>query len=163
MIALVTDRTAADVNRLRELTRKALSGTGATFAERLTDAERAEWLAASNKGAYNASDLNRVGQACQELYEAFTDSGYELPSYYQTPTNWSVTDVPYGRMMAYYIGNVAAIKAALDAETDVPDTMDGLDFYGANAIERLLLEADALLNRLKLGFIYSGEIYSGEF
>lgn len=163
MIALVTDRTQADVNRLTELTRKALTGTGATFADRLTEAEQAEWLALNNKGAYNASDLNRVSAACEELYEAFAASGYDLPSYFQTPTDWTESDVPYKRLMDYYIGNVAAIKAVLDAETDIPESMDGLNVSGANAIERLLEEVDDLLRRVRLGFIYSGEPYAGEF
>lgn len=163
MIELITNRTQEDVNRLTELTRKALTGTGATFADRLTEAEQEEWLALSNKGAYNASDLNRVGTACATLYAAFQGAGYEIPEYYPTPTDWNVEDFPYRRVMDYYIGNVAAMKAAIGAETSIPDNMDGLDIFGANAIERLLEEINDLLNRATLGFIYLGEGSTGEF
>lgn len=162
MLTLITDRTQADIDRLKELTNKALTGVGVSFQDRLTPEEQAEWLALSNKGAYNASDLNRVGTACATLYAAFQAAGYEIPEYYPTPTDWGVEDLPYQRVMDYYIGNVAALKAAIGAETDIPDSMDGLDIYGANAIERLLAEVEDLLNRVTLGFIYSGEGNSGE-
>ena len=45
---LVTDRTQADVERVRELAAKGFAA--------MTAAERAEWLAGM-KGAYNAADL----------------------------------------------------------------------------------------------------------
>lgn len=163
MISLVTDRTAEDVNRLRELTQKALTGSEETFAERLSEEEREEWISLNNKGAYNASDLNRVAVACAEIYSALAEAGYEVPAYYPTPSDFETEDVPHKTMMGWYIGNIAAIKNVFDAETDIPTTMDGLDYYGANAIERLLLEVDSLLQRVKLNFLYSGEVCSGEF
>lgn len=187
MNELITDRTQADVARLDELRRKALSGSGSTFADRLTEEERAEWfgniarymtldgayettdgyyMVAGGgvvKGAYNASDLNRVAAVCGELYTSLTESGYKLPSYFPTPTDWTISGIPYQRLMDYYIGNIAAMKAVLDAETDIPESMDNVNVSGANAIERLLEEVENRLRCVKLGFVYSGEACAGEF
>lgn len=58
IVTLVTDRTQADVERVRELAAKGFSA--------MTSDEQAEWLAGM-KGAYNASDLNRVGTALNYL------------------------------------------------------------------------------------------------
>lgn len=59
---LIYDRTAADVQRVHDFRNRILAG-GITA---LTASERAEYLAGM-KGAYNASDLNRVGEAVQYL------------------------------------------------------------------------------------------------
>lgn len=55
---LITDRTQADVERVKALAAKGFAA--------MTAAERAEWLTGM-KGAYNASDLNRVGTALNYL------------------------------------------------------------------------------------------------
>ena len=49
----IYDRTAAAVARVNELMRKVRAGSA-------TDAEREEWLGGGMKGAWNASDLNRI-------------------------------------------------------------------------------------------------------
>ena len=54
MLNLITDRTQADVDRVQYL--------ASVGWENMTDAEKAEW-STPLKGAYNASDLNRVGAA----------------------------------------------------------------------------------------------------
>ena len=163
MITVVTDRTQANVDRLKELKQKALTGHGTSFANRLTAEEIAEYNILSNKGAYNASDLNRVGTACATLYALLQTYGYDVPSYYQTRTDWSQDDIPTERDMGWYIQNVHAIKAVFDAEQDVPDSMEYLDVYGANAIEQLLAEVETLIQLASESFVYPGEGYSGEF
>ncbi len=65
---LVTDRTEADVLRWRSLRDKGYSN--------MTAEERAEWDAANMKGAYNASDLNRVGTALNYIRDRFAECGY---------------------------------------------------------------------------------------
>ena len=67
---LVTDRTEADVSRYSELRDKG-------WAE-MTTAEKAEWVAGM-KGAYNASDLNRVASAMAYLSQRFASAGYSVP------------------------------------------------------------------------------------
>lgn len=65
---LIYDRTAADVERALALAKKAEAGT-------LTDAEKTEWLAGM-KGCYNASDLNRVEAAVNQLAAELNAVGY---------------------------------------------------------------------------------------
>lgn len=55
---LITNRTQADVERVKALAAKGFAG--------MTAAEQAEWLAGM-KGAYNAADLNRVETALNYL------------------------------------------------------------------------------------------------
>lgn len=73
---LIYDRTQADVTYAAELNRKLNSG------EALTTQELADWNAGL-KGAYNASDMNRVDAAVRELGELLTEAGY--PVRYTSP------------------------------------------------------------------------------
>lgn len=67
---LIFDRTQSDVNRVQFLTQKMIAGTA-------TEAEKAEWLGGM-KGAYNASDLNRVCAAVDYLTGVLTGLGYSV-------------------------------------------------------------------------------------
>ena len=64
---LITDRTQADVTRVRELALKGWAN--------LTEEEKAEWNAGM-KGAYNATDLNRVTQAMDYINAELEGYGY---------------------------------------------------------------------------------------
>ena len=68
---LIYDRTQADVTYAAELNRKLGRG------EALTAQELADWNAGL-KGAYNASDMNRVDAAVRELGGMLTAAGYPV-------------------------------------------------------------------------------------
>ena len=68
---LIFDRTQSDVSRVQSLTQKMIAGTA-------TEAEKAEWLGGKMKGAYNASDLNRVCAAVDYLTGVLTGLGYSV-------------------------------------------------------------------------------------
>ena len=148
---LVTDRTEADVAAL-----KALSALG---WGNLTPEQKTAWNA--GKGAYNASDLNRVGEACSYLYGMFTEYGYFVPGYTVLRTDWTDEDVPTASDMETYLSTVSALKAVLSAAQTIPDSMSGLTVDGANNIEKLLIEVYDQLRRMAQSFIYSGMTYSG--
>ena len=61
MATWITDRTQADIDRVKELTAKARSGTW-------TEEEQAEW-AAGMKGALSYTDYNRIENGIKELAE----------------------------------------------------------------------------------------------
>lgn len=61
MATWITDRTQADVDRVKELTAKARSGTW-------TEEEQQEW-AAGMKGALSYTDYNRIENGIKELAE----------------------------------------------------------------------------------------------
>lgn len=71
---LITDRTQADVARVQEVAAKIIRGTA-------SEAEIAEWNAATMKGAYNYTDLNRVTAAIEALKAALEGYGYSVPGY----------------------------------------------------------------------------------
>ena len=151
---LVTDRTEADVSRYSELRDKG-------WAE-MTTAEKAEWVAGM-KGAYNASDLNRVASAMSYLSQRFASAGYSVPV--SSPTDWANGDIPRKDDLDTYLDDLRRIRAALavmDTTPEAPESMDYLTWAKANDIEKILVDVDDALGRLLLSPFYSGEIYSGE-
>lgn len=151
---LVTDRTEADVSRYSELRDKG-------WAE-MTTAERAEWVAGM-KGAYNASDLNRVASAMAYLSQRFASAGYSVPV--SSPTDWANGDIPRKDDLDTYLDDLRRIRDALavmDTTPSAPGSMDYLTWAKANDIEKILVDVDDALGRLLLSTFYSGEIYSGE-
>lgn len=154
MLELITDRTQQDVARLQALAEKGFAN--------MTDAERTEWLAPS-KGAYNASDLNRVEQAVAYLHDRLNAYGYRMVI--EPIRVWTAADVPTVHEMARYIVNIKAIRQAfvtLATTPSVPETMNRLTYADANAIEQILSDVDRLLHNTIASFTHSGEIYGGE-
>ena len=78
---LIYDRTEGDAERWLYLSRK-LDTEG--WAE-LTAAEKREWLT-QLKGAYNYTDMNRVGSAVEYLGERFTSLITHLIEYRALPS-----------------------------------------------------------------------------
>lgn len=137
---LVTDRTEADVSRYSELRDKG-------WAE-MTTAEKAEWVAGM-KGAYNASDLNRVASAMAYLSQRFASAGYSVPV--SSPTDWANGDIPTKGDMDTYLDDLRRIRAALavmDTTPAAPGSMDYLTWAKANDIEKILVDVDDLLTKI---------------
>ena len=213
---LITDRTAADVERLKRLYRIGW--------QNMTPAEQSEYLNGGNaplydannqqlfdsqneplysndtgggqKGAYNYTDLNRVETAVDYLADALVQAETDLKQYasdrnvswdsvFDVPydpddyknltikTDWAEDDIPSDTQMERYINNVLLIASAIPGDYDYcPDTMNGLDYSGANGIEKVLKQTNEHLSEMIdtiEGYIrsamevrYSGEIYSGE-
>lgn len=154
ILHLITDRTAAEVARVQTLAAK-------NYVT-MTDAEKAEWDA-DMKGAYNASDLNRVGAAVAYLAERFAEQGYAVTV--SPKTDWLVEDIPAHGAMETYLGNVAALRSLLTVKPSTPATpesMAGLTWQAANDIEQILKDLDELLTNAQRARYYSGELYAGE-
>lgn len=152
---LITDRVQADVDRVAQLAARVSAGTA-------TAAEQTEW-ASDLKGAYNASDLNRVGAAV--AYVAGRLNGYGYAVSVSPKQDWTANDIPTAGQMATYIQDVAALRgtiAVMDSTPPTPESASGLTWQEANNIERILLDVDELLTRMAAAWFYSGEIWSGE-
>lgn len=154
---MITNRTQADVERVIELKNKILSGGLSS----LTAAEQSEYMAGM-RGAYNYTDFNRVGQACQTLYELFTEAGISLTNYTTPKTDWTASDVPTAAQLAAYLADVECFKNAAALVQEIPDTMDRLNYEGANNIEKLLQQADDYISLILSNWLYSGEFEAGE-
>ena len=146
------------------------------------------------KGAYNYTDLNRVEEAVDYVADALVQADTDLKAYatslgvawdtvYDLPydpadynltvkTDWAVGDVPSATQMARYYSNLLLIQAAFLVYTAIPDSMNNLNYEGANNIEQMLLdEYQALQDGIELREAMiraaaecykSGEFYSGE-
>ena len=151
---LITDRTEPDVAYVKALSEKGLDG--------MSDAEKAEW-GGEMKGAYNASDLNRVGLAVDYLTSRLRSCGISVAT--APKTDWSVNDAPTISQMRKYLADVEALRSAIAVLTttpDVPTDMDGLTYTEANDIEKILIDIDRLITNMTFAWFYSGDIYSGE-
>ncbi|HJC21883.1 MAG TPA: hypothetical protein H9707_09025 [Candidatus Butyricicoccus avicola] len=133
---LIFDRTQADVNRVKTLTQKLIAGTA-------TGAEKSEWLAGM-KGAYNASDLNRVGSAVEYLTDTLYSMGYNVPTV--PKDDWTKTDIPTQTQMTRYIENIHTLRDHLPyVAPDAPESATGLDYQKANNIEEILYTLEQVL------------------
>lgn len=99
---LITDRTQSDVTRWRTLHDKGWVG--------MTADEKAEW-SAGVRGAYNATDLNRVGEAIEYIADLF--SGFGFPMDIMPKTDWTINDIPTSQDLEDYLSNVAAMRSMM--------------------------------------------------
>lgn len=151
MLNLITDRTYAHVELLKKLNKKAYNN--------MTTDEKNSWVSGeAAKGAYNYTDLNRVESAVAEIADVF---GLNLT----TKTDWTLSDIPDQVDMERYLANVVAIRDACPGDVTfppLPNSMNGLNYQGANNIEKVLEIAYKYWLDSQEKYIQSGEIYCGE-
>lgn len=151
---LITDRTQFDIDRVNALAAKGWA--------RMTEAERAEW-SAGMKGAYNATDLNRVQSAVRYVKDRLEAIGHSVNISEQR--TWTQQDVPSMADLRKYLDDIAAIRnvsALLKNPPAIPGDMDRFTYVGANAIEQILQDVNSALTSAIAGFVYSGEFFGGE-
>ena len=149
---LVTDRTQADVDRVLTLTQKWLDNT-------ITSAEKTEWNNGL-KGAYNAADLNRVGQAVAYIANILNSSGRSVNV--TAKTNWTYSDVPSATQMRTFLSNLSVLKSNVNGVNNaVPASMDNLTFETANNIEQLLIDVYNAIIRERADYELCGIAISG--
>ena len=150
---LITDRTQADVDALKEILNKIKSGN-------FTAADM-EFFKTPQKGAYNFEDLNRVGEAVNTLAELFSAQGYEVAV--SAKTNWQMADIPRTTDIAAYLAAVKKIRDVLKIDKALPKMpLTILNFEQANQLEMILEKVDFYLQSLIEEFRFCGTFYSGE-
>lgn len=161
---LITDRTQSDVTRWRTLHDKGWAG--------MTADEKAEW-SAGVKGAYNATDLNRVGEAIEYIADLF--GGFGFPMAITPKTDWAIKDIPTSQDLEDYLSNVVAIRSMMSnipvypsgwqAPPESPETIQHLTYEQANDIERILTDINDLLVWVSnnLLWLFAGDVYAGEW
>lgn len=153
---LITDRTISDVQRWLTLRNKGY--------DNMTEAEKTEWNNGL-KGAYNITDLNRVGNAFKYLQNRLVEAGYLVGIEFTPKPDWDGGNVPTRAELTDYINTVATIRGALSAlntTPPVPPNTGSLDFQGANDIEQILIDVEYLINKMQEKPLYCGELYMGE-
>ena len=110
------------------------------------------------------TDLNRVGSAVGYVAGRLTDAGYGIDV--SSHVGWTEGGIPDAEEAAAYLASVAAVRAvlagALPGLPALPEDMDRLTFAEANAIEQVLLDVNAALDRIRAGAFYAGELYAND-
>ena len=131
--------------------------------ELVTDRTRADVANQTDKGFYNASDLNRVGAAVEYIAGRFTALGYDCPV--TVKKDWLTSDAPTASQMETYRQNIVTLRnqiAVMASTPEAPASMAGLNYVKANDIEQILLDLDALIDKLIKSWYFAGELYAGE-
>lgn len=129
----------------------------------ITDRTRADVANQTDKGFYNATDLNRVGAAVEYIAGRFAALGYACPV--TVKKDWLTSDAPTQRQMETYRQNIVTLRgqiAVMQSTPEAPASMTGLNYVKANDIEQILLDLDALIDKLIKSWCFSGEVYAGE-
>ena len=157
-LALITDRTSADVARWLYLRNKGY--------ENMNAEERAEWNAAQMKGAYNPPyDMNRVGEGLNYIRDRLAEASYLPIATFSAKTDWTVADVPTASDLREYLACVETVRSAiavLETTPETPANTGGLDYVEANNIEKILLDVERLIDNMLAARYFCGELYSGE-
>ena len=137
----------------------------------ITDRTQADVDERNGKGTYNASDLNRVAAAMNYVAGRLESAGYD--PHISPKTDWKGREWVDPEAQAVYLGDLAELRkqfTILASTPEVPprilataiNSNDGLTYTWANDIEQILVDIDTLITNIEAGWLYSGEIYSGE-
>ena len=187
-VEMITDRAPSDIVIAKTLVKKGF--------QNMTDDEKQEFLKGL-KGAYNYTDFNRVESAVEYRADLLCDTHdeimakideygiardrflylpYEKDEYLSlsVKTDWETSDMLTTEDMERYLKNARIVADAFGlAQTGFPETMRGMSYSGANAIERSLdlvaptlaenkAQKEAYIESTAKAWVYSDEIYGGE-
>lgn len=158
LLNLITDRTNADIEEKNQIIKKIDEGG----FDSLSADEKSAFLSGL-RGAYNATDLNRVGAALNYVKARLNSAGFNFT--WTANELWQISDIPTPAQMTQYLGYVSDLRSAItvpDNTPDVPTDMVNLTHTEANNIEKILLQVDALVTLMLTMYVYSGEVYCGE-
>lgn len=132
----------------------------------ITDRTESDVLLGNEKGQYSYTDLNRVEEAVRDIAKEIAALGFAVKLQTKTdwglPGNFSVNAWPVASQMKRYLQNVSEIRKIFIINTQLPGSMQKLDWNGANNIEKTLQTAFARIEGIKQSYRYSGELYAGE-
>lgn len=149
---LIVDRTQADFDQWRVLSQIAWNDMAAE--------QKAIW-SVPMKGAYNYTDLNRVGSAMLTLKALFATYGISVSV--TARSNYIAGEWPTSVEMSTYIQSLKNLKSAVSISTVTPpDSMDNGTVIVWNNIEQILLDVEDALYRMAAAWFYSGDLYGGE-
>ena len=132
----------------------------------ITDRTETDALLGNEKGTYSYADLNRVENAVKSISNEMKTLGIsiELPTKtdWDAPGDFTITAWPVESQMTRYLSNIRKIRQEMQVDIDLPESMDRLNWVGANNIEKILEIAASRIFGIKKSYRYSGEIYAGE-
>lgn len=127
----------------------------------ITDRTRADVMAGNEKGRYTPRDLDRVEQTVEKLCKLM--GALDIPLDLTVYTNWQKTrNVPTAETMERYLHNVRILAQRMGLTPQLPESMENLDYQGANRIELALQMAQDKIQGILGTFQMSGELSAGE-
>jgi len=143
---LIYDRTQADVDYALELRSKFI------------------YSAQDLKGAYNISDRNRVGRTVNYIAELLRTGGNNEASI-NIREDWNEYDIIKRGDNEPVLSALICLKKYFpdDKITEIPDSLDGLTYQKANALENVLYDFCGVFLRIGESWIYCGDGYVSEF
>lgn len=151
---LILDRTRADVDEIKLLMARGW--------DNLTDEERQSWLNDAHKGAYNYTDLNRVGAAVNYVAALLTEWGY--PYCPNMRTNWGTDELFYAEDLREYLAAVEGLRDRLATLATTPDVPEKLNHWQeANDLEQVIFDVHLLVQNMILGLPWANTIYCGAY
>ena len=155
---LIYDRSQADVADVFAIKKKILEGGLSS----LTTTEKSVYMAGM-KGAYNYTDMNRVGEATKYVADRMTALPAIIKAYreakgvadadmFDVPydpsdiavtgkSTWTMSDIPTSNDLTTYLSDIRLLKSKVTLPPTVPSlpvNMAYLTVSGANAIEQTL-------------------------
>lgn len=131
------------------------------FTNLVTDRTKTDLDNGTPKAFYNYDDLNRVESAVEYIATKLTEQGYFTTVVVKT--DWQLGDKPSSLDMKRYLSNVQkCIDTFTSAGYNLPKTMDGIDYIGANNIEKTLADIEQLINNMIAAMRNVGTFYCGD-
>lgn len=187
-IKMIIDRSQSDIDIAKSLIKKGF--------QNMTSDEKQSFLSGL-KGAYNYSDFNRIEATVYYLANRLKDIwiesetlanelgvdwdeifNYPYDKYgfddISTKYDWSVDDILNKANRERYINNIKTILISfIDDITDIPNSLEKMNFEDANNIEKQLLllnkkivaaknNNDNMMLNASKSWAYSGDVYGGE-
>lgn len=135
--------------------------TAVMTTELITDRTLGDVLSQNEKGTYNASDLNRVGIAAEELRLIGIDAGYPIVGTFRW--DYLEREIPLAEEMEYYLSQVHKCRDSFfDLGILLPYTMDGLDYVAANNMEKVFVEIEKSIRQMQKTKRHCGTTHCGE-
>ena len=153
---LITDRSPADIEAVKELAEAIKHGTA-------TEEQVQQYLNVHQKGAYTCEDLNRVEAAVVYVANRLKEFGYNIEI--RPVATWTVEDKPNKEDFDRYFWNIAQIRAAIavwESTPEAPDSIVGFDVNKANALEQILMDVNQVLNKIQAAWFFLGDLHAGE-
>lgn len=181
MPKMITDRTASDVAHLKELY--------AISWDSMTEDEQLEWYIGTRaqllrdslgrflrdasgrylcsgssvqRGSYNYTDLNRIGEAIEYIANTLISLGYEISvvaKHDWTDDSWIILQ----NQANTYLSDINTLKTIISVEPSTPVSMEKLDWQKANDIEQILVNIYNILQYFGTDIWYCGEAICGGY
>ena len=117
----------------------------------------------STSDHYDYRDYNRVGAAVAYV-AGLLNTAYGFNVTVTAKHDWTAAGIPAQSDIDRYLADIQTCRNAFAQLESTPETPEAMRYNvdTANRIERILIAVDDAVRRLKLGRVYSGEVFSGE-